>query len=122
MFQAKRFCCPAAINTLADRIEHKGITPGQRINEMLKQDDETYPADEALRRFVTAVKAALNTKLKPLKSMTSERRSGAIEETAQEAYRGRLGRFLRQRMNRFARNLKSGLVRLPVHQPLASAP
>jgi hypothetical protein len=31
----------------------------------------------------------------------------------------RRGCFLRQRMNRFAWELKSGLVRLPVHQPLA---
>jgi hypothetical protein len=35
-----------------------------------KQTDEEYSDEEAQRRFLAAVKAGLNTKPKPLKSMT----------------------------------------------------
>jgi hypothetical protein len=35
-----------------------------------KRDDEQYSDEEAERRFLTAVKAGLNTPPKPLKSMT----------------------------------------------------
>ncbi|MFZ1008886.1 MAG: hypothetical protein WAN65_18750 [Candidatus Sulfotelmatobacter sp.] len=35
-----------------------------------KRDDEQYSDEEAQRRFLTAVKAGLNTPPKPLKSMT----------------------------------------------------
>jgi hypothetical protein len=35
-----------------------------------KQTDEQYSEEEAQRRFLAAVKAGLNTKPKPLKSIT----------------------------------------------------
>jgi hypothetical protein len=35
-----------------------------------QRDNEQYSDEEAQRRFVAAVKAGLNTKPKPLKSMT----------------------------------------------------
>jgi len=35
-----------------------------------QRDNEQYSDDEAQRRFMTAVKAGLNTKPKPFKSMT----------------------------------------------------
>jgi hypothetical protein len=37
---------------------------------MGKGNEDQYSEEEAQRRFVAAVKAGLNTKLKPLKSMT----------------------------------------------------
>jgi hypothetical protein len=37
---------------------------------MPKQDNDAYPKEEAQRRFEAAVRAALNTTPKPLKSMT----------------------------------------------------
>jgi hypothetical protein len=37
---------------------------------MNKKPDEQYSDEEAQQRFVAAVKAGLNTKPKPLKSMT----------------------------------------------------
>jgi hypothetical protein len=45
-----------------------------------QRDDEPYSSEEAERRFIAAVKAGLNTKPKPLKSMTPSRHPGAIEE------------------------------------------
>src|SRR5208282_408789 len=45
------------------------------------------------------------------------RHSPSRRSSCRQSPRG--GCFLRQRMNRAARCLKTGLVRLPVHQPLA---
>jgi hypothetical protein len=39
-----------------------------------KKADESYTVEEAQRRFIAAVKAGLNTKPKPLKSMARKRR------------------------------------------------
>ena len=49
-------------------------------------NNDQYSDEETQQRFLAAVKAGLNTKPKPIKSMNLEGSIGAIQETIETAY------------------------------------